>query len=168
MRITRRAGLKGLTASAAAVAMPGIVRSEEPEIVIGAPNSLTGGIGEGGQRSVWALQIAIDQINREGGIKAFEDYAGQARQVQRITGATAEQASLAAAQFRHFGIDVQSTPLAGGVNKVRVVGQPVSLSRTPSRVAAPPPRVGEHTDEVLGEFGFAPGEIEALRAAKAI
>jgi branched-chain amino acid transport system substrate-binding protein len=71
MRITRRAGLKALTASAAAVAMPAIVRSEEPEIVIGAPNSLTGGIGEGGQRSVWALQIAIDQINREGGIKSL-------------------------------------------------------------------------------------------------
>ncbi len=32
---------------------------------------LTGGIGEGGQRSVWALQIAIDQINREGGIKSL-------------------------------------------------------------------------------------------------
>jgi len=61
MRITRRAGLKGLTASAAAVAMPGIVRSEEPEIVIGAPNSLTRGLGEGGQRTVWALQIAIDR-----------------------------------------------------------------------------------------------------------
>ena len=71
MRITRRAGLKGLTASAAAVAMPGMARSEEPEIVIGAPNSLTGGLGEGGQRTVWALQIAIDQINREGGIKSL-------------------------------------------------------------------------------------------------
>ena len=71
MRITRRAGLKGLTAGAAVVAMPGIVRSEEPEIVIGAPNSLTGGIGEGGQRAVWGLQIATDHINREGGIKAL-------------------------------------------------------------------------------------------------
>jgi branched-chain amino acid transport system substrate-binding protein len=71
MRITRRAGLQGLAAGAAAVAMPAIVQGQEPEIVIGAPNSLTGGIGEGGQRTVWALQIAIDQINREGGIKSL-------------------------------------------------------------------------------------------------
>jgi branched-chain amino acid transport system substrate-binding protein len=71
MRITRRTGLKGLVASAATVAMPAIVRSEEPEIVIGAPNSLTGGIGEGGQRTVWAMQIAIDDINRQGGIKSL-------------------------------------------------------------------------------------------------
>ena len=71
MRITRRAGLKGLMAGAATVAMPAIARAQVPDIVIGAPNSLTGGIGEGGQRTVWALQIAIDQINREGGIKSL-------------------------------------------------------------------------------------------------
>ena len=71
MRITRRAGLKGLTASAAALAMPGILRSEEPDIVVGAPNSLTGGFSEGGQRTVWGLQIAFDQINHEGGIKSL-------------------------------------------------------------------------------------------------
>jgi crotonobetainyl-CoA:carnitine CoA-transferase CaiB-like acyl-CoA transferase len=51
---------------------------------------------------------------------------------------------------------------------VRVVGQPVSLSRTPSHIDAPPPRVGQHTEEVLGEFGFDAAEIEALRVAKAI
>jgi branched-chain amino acid transport system substrate-binding protein len=71
MQITRRTGLKGLAATAATVAMPAIVHGQEPDIVIGAPNSLTGGIGEGGVRTVWALQIAIDQVNREGGIKAL-------------------------------------------------------------------------------------------------
>src|SRR6187549_2301757 len=71
MRITRRTGLKGLAAGAATVAMPAIVSGQEQEIVIGAPNSLTGGIGEGGQRNVWGLQIAVDQINKAGGIKAL-------------------------------------------------------------------------------------------------
>ena len=83
MRITRRAGLKGLMAGAATVAMPAIARAQVPDIVIGAPNSLTGGIGEGGQRTVWALQIAIDQINREGGIKSL----GGARRAERCRGA---------------------------------------------------------------------------------
>jgi formyl-CoA transferase len=46
---------------------------------------------------------------------------------------------------------------------VSLVGQPVSLSRTPSSLVAPPPGLGEHSDEVLTEFGFAAEEITALR-----
>src|SRR5712671_1199978 len=71
MKITRRAGLKGLMAGAAAVALPSIGRSQPADIVIGAPNSLTGGLGELGTRTVWGLQIAADQVNREGGIKSL-------------------------------------------------------------------------------------------------
>src|SRR5499426_2271451 len=37
---------------------------------------------------------------------------------------------------------------------LRMARQPVSLSRTPSRFAAPPPELGEHTNAVLKEFGF--------------
>ena len=51
---------------------------------------------------------------------------------------------------------------------LNVVGQPVSLSRTPSEITAPPPEAGEHTSEVLREFGFSDKEIETLRAARAI
>ncbi|HXY90149.1 MAG TPA: CoA transferase, partial [Xanthobacteraceae bacterium] len=51
---------------------------------------------------------------------------------------------------------------------MKVVGQPVSLSRTPSEIVLPTPEAGEHTVEVLREFGFGDSEIEALRAAKAI
>ena len=71
MRITRRQGLQGLAAGAATVAMPAIVSGQEKEIVIGAPNALTGGLGEVGSRGTWGMQIAIDQINREGGIKSM-------------------------------------------------------------------------------------------------
>ena len=71
MKITRRTGLKGMIAGATAVALPGKIHAEEPEIVIGAPNSLTGGLGENGQRAMWGLQIAVDQTNREGGIKSL-------------------------------------------------------------------------------------------------
>jgi len=71
MRITRRAGMQGLAASTALIAMPGIIRADEPEIVIGAPNSLTGGLGEVGSRATWGMSIAAAQINREGGIKSM-------------------------------------------------------------------------------------------------
>ena len=51
---------------------------------------------------------------------------------------------------------------------MRMAGQPMSLSRTPSRLAASPPALGEHTDAVLKEFGFTPKDIAALRKANAI
>jgi crotonobetainyl-CoA:carnitine CoA-transferase CaiB-like acyl-CoA transferase len=69
-------------------------------------------------------------------------------------------------QVKHLGI-------AKGVKKkdgstLNVVGQPVGLSRTQSKIATPPPELGQHTNEVLKEFGFSKKEIAALRAAKAL
>ena len=46
--------------------------------------------------------------------------------------------------------------------------QPVSLSRTPSTMVAASPERGEHTDEVLAEFGFTEAEIATLRRADAV
>jgi crotonobetainyl-CoA:carnitine CoA-transferase CaiB-like acyl-CoA transferase len=43
-----------------------------------------------------------------------------------------------------------------------MVAQPMSLSRTPSRLAAPPPERGQHTDEVLAAFGYSAAEIADL------
>lgn len=42
------------------------------------------------------------------------------------------------------------------------------FSRTSPRVERPPPRPGEHTEEVLQEWGFSPVEIQALRTSGAI
>jgi formyl-CoA transferase len=69
-------------------------------------------------------------------------------------------------QVRHLGI---AQSVAGtGKHALRLVGQPVSLSRTPSRLKAPPPKLGEHTDAVLKEFGFSARQIAALHKAKAV
>jgi crotonobetainyl-CoA:carnitine CoA-transferase CaiB-like acyl-CoA transferase len=69
-------------------------------------------------------------------------------------------------QVRHLGI---AQKVAGnGKQKLTLVGQPMSLSRTPSRLRAPPPRLGEHTDAVLKEFGFSARAIKALRKAGAV
>ena len=51
---------------------------------------------------------------------------------------------------------------------MRMAGQPMSLSRTPSRLRTPPPELGEHTDAVLRELGFSAEEIAALRKAGAV
>jgi formyl-CoA transferase len=69
-------------------------------------------------------------------------------------------------QVKHLGI-AQPVKCANG-ETMTVVGQPVTLSRTPSRMAAPPPELGEQTDEILHEFGYSEGEIAALRQANAI
>jgi len=44
----------------------------------------------------------------------------------------------------------------------RTLGLPIKLSASPGKVARPAPLLGQHTLEVLAEFGFSAGEIEAL------
>jgi crotonobetainyl-CoA:carnitine CoA-transferase CaiB-like acyl-CoA transferase len=70
------------------------------------------------------------------------------------------------AQVKHLGI-AQDVPNAEN-RHIRLVGQPVKLSRTPSKMVAPPPEFGEQTEEVLAEFGFSASEIAELRKAKVV
>ena len=70
------------------------------------------------------------------------------------------------AQVEHLGI-AQDVPNAEG-RHIRLVGQPFTLSRTPSKMAARPPEFGEQTEEVLAEFGFSKDEIGALRQKKIV
>jgi crotonobetainyl-CoA:carnitine CoA-transferase CaiB-like acyl-CoA transferase len=51
-------------------------------------------------------------------------------------------------------------PTAGSL---RQLGVPVKLSSTPGAMRCPPPRLGEHTDAVLAEFGFGEADIRDLR-----
>jgi crotonobetainyl-CoA:carnitine CoA-transferase CaiB-like acyl-CoA transferase len=48
------------------------------------------------------------------------------------------------------------------------VGQPVSLGRTPIKLVAAPPEAGQHTHEVLRQFGFSDDEIAGLQGGKVI
>ncbi|ESP88812.1 CaiB/BaiF CoA transferase family protein [Candidatus Halobonum tyrrellensis] len=56
-------------------------------------------------------------------------------------------------------------PTAG---EVEFPGSPMQFSRTPATVRRYPPRLGEHTDEVLREVGYDDEEIDALYAAGAL
>ena len=69
-------------------------------------------------------------------------------------------------QVEHLGI-AETTKRPDGSDET-FVGQPFALSRTPSQIVATPPEQGEHTDQVLKEFGFADKEIADLHAAKAV
>jgi crotonobetainyl-CoA:carnitine CoA-transferase CaiB-like acyl-CoA transferase len=51
---------------------------------------------------------------------------------------------------------------------LRMVGPAVNLSATPGQIRRPAPEFGQHTEEVLLEFGFTWPELEALREEGAI
>jgi formyl-CoA transferase len=57
-------------------------------------------------------------------------------------------------------------PTAGAV---RVTGFPFKMSQTPARIALPPPRLGEHTQDILVDLlGLTPEDVVALRAEGAL
>ena len=67
---------------------------------------------------------------------------------------------------RHLGLIAEvDHPVAG---RVRAPGIPVRMSETPGSVRRAPPLLGEHTDEVLREIGYAADEIGKLRADGAV
>jgi alpha-methylacyl-CoA racemase len=55
-----------------------------------------------------------------------------------------------------------------GAGKVKQLGVPVKLSRTPGGARAPGPVLGEHTDEVLAAAGYSEEEIAALKESGAV
>jgi alpha-methylacyl-CoA racemase len=54
------------------------------------------------------------------------------------------------------------------IGTVRLLGPPVKFGRTPAHPDRPAPALGEHTDEVLREIGYADAEIAALKESGAI
>jgi branched-chain amino acid transport system substrate-binding protein len=109
MELTRRQTIAGLAAGAAVIGAPAIVRSAEPDILIGAPNSLTGGLAEGGVRFVAALQIAVDKINAGGGIKSM----GGAKLKLVVADTTSENPAQAASVTRRMIDEDKAVIIAG-------------------------------------------------------
>jgi crotonobetainyl-CoA:carnitine CoA-transferase CaiB-like acyl-CoA transferase len=69
-------------------------------------------------------------------------------------------------QVKHLGIAAALTDSERG--DVRVVGQAITLSRTPASVVSSVPEQGEHTQEILREIGCTDNEIAQLRANKIV
>ena len=49
------------------------------------------------------------------------------------------------------------------LGNINLVGQPVTLSRTPSRLSTAAPEKGEHADEILKEYGYDPKTIAKFK-----
>ncbi len=48
-------------------------------------------------------------------------------------------------------------------DQLQVVANPIKLSATPVQYRRPPPLLGQHTEELLGEAGLSPAEVQSLR-----
>jgi formyl-CoA transferase len=64
-------------------------------------------------------------------------------------------------QVQHLAIAQEAETVPFG--KTRLVGQPVVLTETPSRIVQQPPERGEHTQEILAEIGYDGARVADLR-----
>jgi crotonobetainyl-CoA:carnitine CoA-transferase CaiB-like acyl-CoA transferase len=76
------------------------------------------------------------------------------------------EAALTSAQARHRQVIAEvETP---GVGVVKIFNLPAKFSRAPAEIEMPPPRLSEHSQEILGELGYSVEEIKALQEKQVI
>jgi formyl-CoA transferase len=66
-------------------------------------------------------------------------------------------------QVKH--LDIVRDVVSQERGPTKILGQPIIMSRSQSAIAAPPPTLGQHTDEVLLEIGYSAQDIAAIRKA---
>jgi len=106
-----------------------------------------------------ALNAAIDEITRERPSAEWIDRLNKAGvpagPIYRMNEVFADP------QVKHLGIaQTVHHPKLGDID---LIGQAVTLSRTPSRLVSASPDAGEHTDTILGELGYSAGDIAGLK-----
>ncbi len=69
-------------------------------------------------------------------------------------------------QVKHLGIAQEAETVPFG--KIHLVGQPIVMTRTPSKIVQHPPERSEHTAEILAELGYDEGGLDDLRDRRII
>jgi len=103
-----------------------------------------------------AMNAVLSQRTRDEWIAAFDSAGVPVGPVHTIGEALEHPQTLA----RDMVVDL-THPRAG---PTKALGCPLHFSATPTRVSRPAPLLGEHTREVLAEYGYTPAEIDALIA----
>jgi crotonobetainyl-CoA:carnitine CoA-transferase CaiB-like acyl-CoA transferase len=112
------------------------------------------------ERVETALAMAIAERTREEWIELLADDEVCAAPVLTLEGAMRDPHNVHRDTFGHLS-------LRDGA-RVPQIGYPARLSETPAVIARPPPRVGEHTEEVLLELGYTRPELVRLENAGAV
>jgi crotonobetainyl-CoA:carnitine CoA-transferase CaiB-like acyl-CoA transferase len=72
-------------------------------------------------------------------------------------------------QVQHRGMRVTVDYPGSATGALDLIGSPIRLSETPVRYRRAPPRLGQHSDEVLREvLGIGDAEIRSLRAERVL
>lgn len=76
------------------------------------------------------------------------------------------EAALTSEQSRHREViaDIEQP----GIGKVKVFNLPAKFSKTPAQIDMPPPRLSEHTEQILADLGYSAEEIKMLRQQQVI
>jgi len=106
------------------------------------------------------VQEAIGRFNRKPLLKLLEEAGVPATPVNRVDQALED------AQVRAQNMIWQTDQPRLG--KIPIVGFPLAFSRIEPCIRRNPPRQGEHTDEILREYGYSSSEIAQFREKKVI
>jgi len=71
--------------------------------------------------------------------------------------------ALSQEQIAHRG--TVQTVCAEGIGELKLLGLTAHFEKTPGAIEAPPPRLSEHTEEILGGLGLTPDDVARLRKA---
>jgi crotonobetainyl-CoA:carnitine CoA-transferase CaiB-like acyl-CoA transferase len=107
-----------------------------------------------------AVADAIAKYDREPLLKLLEDAGVPATPVNTVDQVMNDPQTAARQMIERV--------LHPKLGEIPVIGTPVKYSRMRPGVRTPAPLQGEHTDEVLAEWGYSTDEIAALRAKKVI
>ena len=107
-----------------------------------------------------ALETAIAKHDREPLLKVLEEAGVPATPVNTVAQVMEDPQTAARGMIQRV--------VHPRLGEIPVVGTPVKFSRMKAGVRTPAPQQGEHTDQVLAEYGYSSSDIAALRAKKVV